>query len=106
MMYKVPQKKAPLRQKAYKNKAYLKHMHSSEKSCVICGSREIELHHIRTKEQTGRIDNQVIPVCPLHHRGKFSPHGFDSAAFYEQYPKELLLQLAEEFFNEYLEVAE
>lgn len=105
-MYKVPQKKTRLKPKTYKNKAYLEYMHNSGKSCVICGKRDIELHHIRTKSQVGRIDNQIIPLCPQCHRGKFSPHGFDSSEFYNRYPKELLLQWAEEFFNKYLEVAE
>ena len=103
-MYKVPQKKSPLKPKAYKNKDYLSYMHNSDKSCVICGCREIELHHIKTKTQTNRDDSKIVPLCSEHHRGKFAPHGFDSSAFYEQYSKEQLLEWAEEFFNEYLEV--
>ena len=106
MSYKVPQKKSPLKPKPYKNKDYLAYMHNSDKSCVICGSKNIELHHIKTKDQTQREDNKIVPLCPEHHRGKFAPHGFDSAEFYKQYPKEQLLEWAEEFFNEYLEVAE
>lgn len=53
-----------------------------------------------------KVPQKKAPLCVEHHRGKFAPHGFDSAEFYEQYPKELLLQWAEEFFNEFLEVAE
>lgn len=103
-MYKVPQKKSPLKPKVYKNKAYLEFLHNGENSCVVCGSREIELHHIKTKIQTDRDDSKVIPLCSEHHRGKYSPHGFDSSSFYEQSSKELLLEWSEEFFNEYLEV--
>ena len=90
-----------IKDKPYKNKDYLNYMHHSDKACIICGSREIELHHIRMKGQIGRIDSQVVPLCMNHHRGMFSPHGFDSSAFYEDYPKEWLLEQAEEFFNEY-----
>jgi len=106
MSYQVPQKKAPLKPKPYKNKAFLEYMHNSGKSCVIYGKRYIELHHIRTKSQTNRDDSKIVPLCVEHHRGKFAPHGFYSSSFYEQYPKELLLQWAEEFFNEFMEVAE
>ena len=105
-MYKVPKKQSPLKPKPYKNKAYLNYMHNSGKVCVVCGKRDIELHHIKTKSQTNRDDSKIVPLCVEHHRGNFAPHGFDSSEFYEQYPKELLLQWAEEFFNEYMEVSE
>jgi len=102
--YKVPQKKHNLKPKAFKCKAYLEYMHNSGKHCVICGNTNIELHHIKTKTQTMRNDNEVVPLCDEHHRGKFSPHGFDSSKFYEQYPKDLLLEWAEDFYKEYMEM--
>ncbi len=101
--YKVPQKNGRLKPEVYKNKKYLNHMHNSGKTCVVCGKRDIELHHIKTKSNTDRDDSKIVPLCVEHHRGKYSPHGFDSSEFYEQYSKEMLLELAEEFFNEYLE---
>ena len=88
---------------AFKDKDYLSYMHNSDKACVVCGSREIELHHIKTKTQTMRNDNEIVPLCMNHHRGNFAPHGFDSAEFYKEYPKEFLLELAEQFYSEYLE---
>lgn len=90
-----------IKPKPYKNKEYLNYMHNSDKNCIICGDINIELHHVKTKTLTDRADNRVVPLCPNHHRGMFSPHGFDSSAFYEDYPKEWLLHMAEEFFNEY-----
>ena len=104
--YKVPQKKAPLKQKAFKCKEYLEYMHNSDKKCIVCGDTNIELHHIKTKTQTNRNDNEIVPLCANHHRGNFAPHGFDSAEFYKQYSKEMLLEFAEDFYNDYLEISQ
>ncbi len=94
-----------IKPKAFKDKDYLSYMHNSEKRCVVCGRFDIELHHIKTKTQTFRNDNQVVPLCVEHHRGNFAPHGFDSGEFYKEYPKELLLKWAEEFYKEYEDIA-
>lgn len=93
-----------IKPKAFKDKEYLSYMHNSDKTCVICGSREIELHHINPADEPRRCDSHIVPLCPQHHRGNFAPHGFDSADFYKDYPKELLLQWAEEFYSEYKEI--
>lgn len=50
---------------------------------------------------TDRADNRIVPLCPEHHRGAFSPHGFNSNEFYQVHPKEYLLEEAERFYNEY-----
>lgn len=93
-----------IKPKVLKDKKYLAYMHNSYKCCLVCGDTNIELHHIKTKTLTDRADNRIVPLCSEHHRGKFSPHGFDSNKFYEQYPKEELLKMAEEFYNEYIEL--
>lgn len=91
-----------IKPKVFKNKAYLSYMHNSGKTCLVCGSCNIELHHVKTKTLTDRADNRVVPLCPEHHRGKFSPHGFDSIDFYEEYSKEFLLDEARKFYDEYI----
>ena len=75
---------APLKEKPFKSKAYLSCLHSNGLGCMICGDTNIELHHI-DQGNRGRADNRVVPLCLDHHRGKFSPHGFDKKAFLEQY---------------------
>jgi hypothetical protein len=90
-----------IKPKAFKDKAYLAYMHNSGKKCLVCGSCNIELHHIKTKTMTDRADNRIVPLCPEHHRGTFSPHGFNSNEFYEAHTKEFLLEEAERFYNEY-----
>ena len=49
-----------------------------------------------------RDDREVVPLCTDHHRGKYSPHGFDSKKFYETYPKEFLLLEAGALYGEYI----
>lgn len=77
-------KLAPLKEKPFKSKAYLHTLHSNGLGCMICGDTNIELHHI-DQGNRGRADNRVVPLCVEHHRGKYSPHGFDKKAFIEYY---------------------
>jgi hypothetical protein len=92
-----------IKPKAYKNKDYLNYMHNSGNACIICFYPNIELHHLKDRIILGRDDSKVVPLCPEHHRGKYSPHGANSKEFYEECPKEWLLQIAEEFYEEYNE---
>ena len=101
-MYKVPQKLHPLKEKPYKNKYYLKWLHSQGLTCMVCGVPQIEIHHIQQGAK-GRADNETVPLCPEHHRGKFSPHGADKKEFedthmeqMEDYAAELFLRFKEE----------
>ena len=86
-----------------KDPEYLQWLHNNKRPpCIVCGSHQIELHHIRTKGQVGRIDSQVIAMCPNHHRiNAYSAHGSDAKEFYEDYPKESLLEIAKELHAEY-----
>ena len=102
-MYKVPQKKHPLKPKPYKNRYYLKWLHSQGLTCMVCGVPQIEIHHLRRKGQVGRIDNQCVPLCPVHHRtGKLSAHGFDSKEFLDQYLDDMFDE-AERLFKKFIE---
>ena len=90
-----------IKPKAYKNKKYLSYMHNSGKVCFVCGDCNIELHHIKDKDILGRDDSKIIPLCPEHHRGRFSPHGADAKEFYEDHDKVILLLHAIRYFNEF-----
>lgn len=100
--YQVPQKKHPLKPKPYKNKAYLEWLHNQGLTCMICGSEQIEIHHI-DQGAKGRADNRTVPLCAEHHRGKFSPHGAEKRSFeakymdsMESYAEKLFIRFKEE----------
>lgn len=112
-MYKVPEKKHRLKaktkhknsdkSKGFKDKEYLLWLHNNKMPCcIVCGSGNIELHHVHPG-LWNRDDREVVPLCPEHHRGKFSPHGFDSKKFYETYTKDLFEVEARALHFEYLE---
>lgn len=97
-MYKVPQKLAPLKPKPYKNKAYLSWLHSQGLTCMVCGSAQIEVHHLESGSK-GRPDNKCVCLCPMHHRnGKLSAHGADAKQFKEMYQVQMYLE-ADRLFN-------
>ena len=85
----------------FKDKAYLSYMHNSEKTCVIYCDCNIELHHLKDRNILGRDDSKVVPLCPEHHRGRYSPHGADAKEFYDKNTKMWLLVVAEEFYKEF-----
>ena len=100
-MYKVPQKKHPLKPKPYKNKAYLSWLHSQGLTCMVCGAPQIEIHHIQQGAK-GRADNETVPLCPEHHRGRYSPHGADKRAFEGRYMT-MMESYAQKLFEQYKE---
>ena len=87
--------------KGFKDPAYLSWLHNDKRPCcIVCGSGNIELHHVNPG-LGNRDDREVVPLCPDHHRGKYSPHGFDSKKFYYTYPKDFLLTEAKFLYSEY-----
>lgn len=87
-MRKASQKTERIKERLLKNKEYLEYFHSQDYGCLVCGSSNIEAHHV-LRGAEGRLDSSIIPLCPDHHRGRYSPHGFDSDKFAVIYPKEL-----------------
>ncbi len=69
--------------------------------CFVCGAiGGSEAHHTIIKGMGGRNkqnDLYIIPLCPIHHRGEFSPHGRDANLFYREYPKQYIKKRAEEY---------
>ena len=98
-MYKIPEKKCRLKPKPYKNKFYLQWLHNQGLCCLVCGVRQIELHHI-DQGSKGRADNRCVPLCPEHHRGKFSPHGADKREFEDKHMEAMEYE-AEKLFVEF-----
>jgi hypothetical protein len=67
-------------------------------NCVICGSSDIELHHIvkgRGKRKEHENKYSVVPLCPYHHRGTKGVHGRDGRKL-DLYLKK---QLQEKYFE-------
>lgn len=74
--------------------------------CVICrrlgmGPQPAEVHHIRTGVGVGRRarDDQVLPLCPAHHRGNAGLHGLGRKRFERVYGV-TELELLEQTFKE------
>jgi len=92
---------APLKQKPFKSKAYLKWFHSQNLECLVCGLKGVQAHHVH-RGSSGRPDDSIVPLCHFHHTSTaFSAHGTDANKFNEQYPKEMLLEIAQKLYNEY-----
>jgi len=91
--------------KAYKDPDYLQWVHNTQK-CLVCGSGNIEAHHIKHHSIKGRDDRYIIPLCPFCHRGStLSPHGTPKA-FKERYPIAAQVQLAYQMYEKYANTLE
>jgi len=69
-----------------------------EMPCLVCGARPSEAHHVLIKGMGGRNptnDHMVVPLCPAHHRGAYSPHGRDADQFYRRFGRAELRRIAE-----------
>ena len=52
----------------------------SKKECLICGSPNVEIHHIlfgNPKRKLADEDGLWVWLCPEHHRGTHGVHGKD-----------------------------
>ena len=53
--------------------------HERYRSCAVCGSPAIEIHHLISKNGHSSTRTDIkngIGLCPAHHRGsELSPHG-------------------------------
>jgi len=85
----------------YNNQKFLRWV-KENKPCVICGTYGVEIHHIKKMPMIRkRNDLMCIPLCPEHHRGKYSPHGHESTGFYAGLPLEQQMQIAVLNFSEF-----
>lgn len=69
--------------------------------CMVCGCYEVEAHHIRLRSTNARNDHKVVPLCPDHHRGTYSPHGKNAGAFKVAYPNKFMEELADDYYDTY-----
>lgn len=96
----VSKTKERIKESAYKSKDYLSWFHTQNFGCLVCGSNNIEAHHV-LRGGEGRPDDSIVPLCPEHHRGRYSPHGFESGRFSNEYPKDILLEVSRRLHNSY-----
>lgn len=99
----IPKTNKRIKASPYKDKDYLSWFHTQNFGCLVCGSNNIEAHHV-LRGGEGRPDDSIVPLCPEHHRGKVSPHGFESGKFSEEYPKDILLEIARRLHSSYSEM--
>jgi len=97
-------KNGKLRKECVKNKDYLTWIHSSNQSCIVCGSHHIEAHHVySTLHGVERSDLLIVCLCSEHHRGsKCSPH-CNKGEFKKLFTFDELVELAEKNYNEFKE---
>jgi len=93
-------KNGTIKPKPFKSKEYLGWFHNQGYGCMVCGSSPIEAHHIMQGNR-GRQDDLIVPLCPDHHRGKYSPHGFDAMMFHKANPKDMQIEIAKKLFKEW-----
>ena len=91
-----------LKEKPLKDSSYMEWLHNSWQLCFVCGNPNIEVHHLESGSR-GRRDDKCVTLCPVHHRGRFSPHGADAKEFYEKYTKTELKIEANKLYQQYKE---
>lgn len=116
-MYKVPQKKARLRddiQQKFKCNEFLQWVHNvARPSCFCCGREyyyiseadKMELHHIKAASSDNKDDRKVIPLCGVecHRVGTtLSAHGTPKL-FREKFSMEKQESYARKLFEQYKE---
>jgi hypothetical protein len=71
---------------AYRTTCFLEH----EKKCVICGEEQIvEVHHYDGNHSNNKIEN-LIPLCPTHHKYCHSRYIFDIIDKIDEYIKNFI----------------
>ena len=65
--------------------------------CCICGSRPVQVHHIREGQGASQRaqDTLTIPLCHDHHQGANGIHGLGRKGFYARYKRDELDYLAD-----------
>ena len=52
-------------------------------SCIICGNKEVDIHHIKTKKSGGDdVPYNLVPLCRVHHS---SLHSMGIKKFAKEY---------------------
>ena len=95
------------KEKSSLSSAYYKYLHESGQCCVVCGTSNIELHHItdiHRIEGDRRVWNRIVPLCLEHHKnGKDGIHILSKKEFYERVMSlEKLMEKSLELYQEYL----
>ena len=97
-------KNGKLRKNTVKDRDYLTWIHSSNQSCIVCGSPHIEAHHVYSVlHSVERSDLLIVCLCAEHHRGsKCSPHG-NKGEFKKLFSFNELMAMAEKNYSEFKE---
>jgi hypothetical protein len=81
--------------------SYIQWLRNQQLQCLICGSNEVELHHIKRSSTDKKNHKQLLPLCREHHTGSsISPHGAKKQ-FFEIYPFESQVIIADKLYENY-----
>ena len=72
------------REDAYRSTCFAKH----KKECIVCGEQLIvDVHHFNLNHDDNRVEN-LVPLCPTHHKYIHSRHAYLIADKINEYVKE------------------
>ena len=106
-MYKIPQKKAPLKQsnEGMTNSQYKKYRNwvHQNRGCVVCGSFAAN-HHITHKSIEGnrRKHERTVALCYDHHQGDMGIHRLNEEWYETFIALDDLIDMADEQYSDYL----
>ena len=83
--------------------SWLKDNDVVKSQCFVCGSDNVQFHHIKRDSTDKKDHKRVIPLCSKHHTGwELSPHG-TPARWREVYPMQVQYDFADGIYKMYLE---
>ncbi len=82
---------------------YLNWAKNQDLRCMVCGSGDFQLHHLKRSSSDKKNHFMVIPLCLEHHIGKeMSPHGAKKI-FFEVYSWEWQVRYSKNLHKNYKE---
>lgn len=84
------------------DKQYLEWLQHQSLTCIVCGSGNVEMHHVKRNSSDSKNNRRLIPLCTMHHRlsNELSAHG-TPRKFKEVYPMEAQYEIADRIYQEY-----
>lgn len=82
---------------------YLNWLKRQNIGCLVCNSKDTEIHHIKERSTDKKNHYEVLILCKKHHTGReISPHG-NKKEFFRQYPIEYQKTIAKHLLEAYKE---
>jgi hypothetical protein len=79
--FRIDENNGNWKQDSYRSTCFLYH----EKQCIVCGENKIvEVHHYNKNHDDNSVDN-LIPLCPTHHKYMHSRYKKTISSIIEEY---------------------